>query len=466
MKCRFEEVESRVLEAIRPSIEERVEVSRISNIIIREVREGLEKARVKAEVEVEGSVAKDTWLSGEWDLDIFVLFPPSYTLEFIEGEGLEIISNSLSRFEIRRAYAEHPYLQVRVGEAWVDVVPAFKIEDPRMCKSTVDRTPHHTRYVRSKLREDQKDDVRLLKKFMKGIGVYGAEVRVSGFSGYLVELLIIRYGSFRRVLEEASKWKPPVLIDIEGYYDDAGRAFKKFKNPMILIDPVDPGRNVASAVSLTSLSKFIAASQHYLESPSLKFFGLEEKKYGLGEVEELLESRGTGLLFIVTKCPDLHPDILWGEVKRTLEGLRRLLENWGFKVIDYDGWCGEGRLVLIFELESLELPVGELRVGPKIYMRGGSLRFLKKHLEDRGTIAGPYISGDRWWVVKRRRYRDATKLVAERWREASIAPDIFKVFESGFRICIGGEVLSVIKSDDFVDFLGRFLCKKPSWLLG
>jgi tRNA adenylyltransferase (EC 2.7.7.25) len=54
--------------------------------------------------------------------------------------------------------------------------------------------------VISNLHREQKDEVRLLKKFMKGIGVYGAEIKVKGFSGYVAELLVYFYDSFRNVL--------------------------------------------------------------------------------------------------------------------------------------------------------------------------------------------------------------------------------------------------------------------------
>jgi tRNA nucleotidyltransferase (CCA-adding enzyme) len=44
-------------------------------------------------------------------------------------------------------------------------------------------------------------EVRLLKKFMKGTGVYGAEIKIGGFSGYLCELLILKYRSFAQTIE-------------------------------------------------------------------------------------------------------------------------------------------------------------------------------------------------------------------------------------------------------------------------
>ena len=42
---------------------------------------------------------------------------------------------------------------------------------------------------------------------MKGVGVYGAEIRVGGFSGYLCELLTLSFGSFTDILKAVSDWK-------------------------------------------------------------------------------------------------------------------------------------------------------------------------------------------------------------------------------------------------------------------
>jgi tRNA nucleotidyltransferase (CCA-adding enzyme) len=61
--------------------------------------------------------------------------------------------------------------------------------------SATDRTPF-IHYVKKRLGKTLQDDVRLLKKFMQGIKVYGAEIKTGGFSGYLCELLILHYGSF------------------------------------------------------------------------------------------------------------------------------------------------------------------------------------------------------------------------------------------------------------------------------
>ena len=92
--------------------------------------------------------------------------------------------------------------------------PCYKIEDASQKLSAVDRTPLHTKYVKENLKENQKSDVRLFKQFLRGISCYGAEAEIEGFSGYLCEILVIKYKNFKGLIENASKWKDLSLIHI------------------------------------------------------------------------------------------------------------------------------------------------------------------------------------------------------------------------------------------------------------
>ena len=102
----------------------------------------------------------------------------------------------------------------------------------------------------------REDDVLLLKQFMKGIGVYGSELKVGGFSGYLAELLVLCYGSFAGVLQAAIRLEA-------GNVHRPGRASgkKTHDEPLVVVDPVDPNRNVAAALTLDKMFQFAAASR-------------------------------------------------------------------------------------------------------------------------------------------------------------------------------------------------------------
>ena len=104
---------------------------------------------------------------------------------------------------------------LKIGGFEVDLVPCYALPDASRIRSAVDRTPFHTRFVLSSLDDVKRGQVLLLKQFMKGIGVYGAEAKVQGFSGYLTELLIIKYGDLLNVLRAASGWRPGTVMDMD-----------------------------------------------------------------------------------------------------------------------------------------------------------------------------------------------------------------------------------------------------------
>ena len=54
---------------------------------------------------------------------------------------------------------------------------------------------------------------------MRGVGVSGAALTVGGFSGYLCELLVILFGSFEGVLEDAASWGDGAVFVFEGTPD-------------------------------------------------------------------------------------------------------------------------------------------------------------------------------------------------------------------------------------------------------
>ena len=95
---------------------------------------------------------------------------------------------------------------------------------------------------------------------------YGSELRTQGFSGYLTELLIIHYGSFENTVRAASSWKPGQEIDIMQHSEIEQR------DSFVIVDPTDPKRNVAAALSLDNFCMFIDCCREFLKSPGLKFF--------------------------------------------------------------------------------------------------------------------------------------------------------------------------------------------------
>src|SRR3990172_11532344 len=239
--------EARILRKILPSADEDRRIREVVREILRTLEPRIAAKGLHAKPLLVRSVAKGVHLTGT-EIDIFVAFPPDTPRDVLEREGLafgDILERPV------RMYAEHPYTRGWYGGFEVEIVPCYRITDASQRMSAVDRTPLHVDYVLGHLSDERTTDVRLLKAWAEGIGVYGAEAKVRGFSGYLCELLVIHYGTFHGVLDAARSWKPPIVIEL------GTPAARQFSEPLVVVDPVDGNRNVASAVSAEQLATFV-----------------------------------------------------------------------------------------------------------------------------------------------------------------------------------------------------------------
>ncbi len=367
------------------------------------VQRGLEARGARdVAVEVGGSVAKGTWLPGQRDIDIFVVVPRGYPRRFVERDVVDMVIDVAAENGIEWAmkYADHPYVTLLHGGFEVDVVPCYRVEWGERPITAADRSPLHTRYVASRLNDDQKADVRVLKAFLKGIGVYGAEIKVEGFSGYLAELLIISHGTFTGLLSRVSReWRPyGVYVDIEGAYPPE-ELRGRFRAPLVVVDPVDPGRNAASAVSEQSLGIFIFAARNFLRDPAIEYF-------------KPTDEAGTPYFDVPTLVVEMRypqgesPDVVWGAIKRAANIIARKLEECEFKVYHHAAWTDESTVIyLAFTLENDVMPEYQLHEGPPVYSEASD-RFVEKYLA-LTDVVGPYAHMGRWYVIRRRRYRSA-----------------------------------------------------------
>src|SRR6058998_4240497 len=170
-----------VAKKVVPSMAERERMSQLSERLKDQVQNILNKTGIGGNVSIQGSFARDTWLSGEADLDIFAAFPPTMDRREWTEKVLPAVRNGIEAKTIDR-YAEHPYLEFHIEGIRINVVPCYAVEKGQW-KSATDRTPYHTEYMREHLTLEMRLEARLLKKFLKGMRSYGAEIRVGGFSG-------------------------------------------------------------------------------------------------------------------------------------------------------------------------------------------------------------------------------------------------------------------------------------------
>src|SRR5208283_2040474 len=298
----MQEITEQVLRKITPTKEDRAKVDAITGEIEQKVALACKQEGVPAIVRVEGSVAKHTWLSENPDIDIFMRLPTSIPRKNLGDIGLKIAKKAAGGYEQIERFAEHPYLQIIVDGYRVDIVPCYDAK-PGEWQSATDRTPYHTDYIKKHLSTPLLGEVRLLKRFMQGTGVYGAEIKVGGFSGYLCELLIMKYGSFAGAVEAFAHYTKRVVVDIENYYADRQNELSLlFPEPLVIIDPVDKGRNVASAVQPEKLYVFVGAARAFLKKPDAAFFyPPKTQALPVESLKSQIESLGSPIVFLAVE---------------------------------------------------------------------------------------------------------------------------------------------------------------------
>jgi tRNA nucleotidyltransferase (CCA-adding enzyme) len=455
-----------VLSLIVPDGEDRERVRGFRLRVERELTERLVNADFRAVAEVHGSAARETWLAGEWDVDVFVILDGGYGREVLP-EILGVVKEYVGEGWVE-AYAEHPYVKADVSGFSVEFIPCFRVDPGEGLVSSTDRTPLHTEFVKDRLIPGMRDEVRLLKKFMKGVGVYGAEVKVGGFSGYLCELLVIHLGSFEAVLERAATWERGETLDPLGG-SDVMALRERFGDPLIVPDPVDPGRNVASAVSETSFWTLTAAARAFLTEPKRVFFFPEEAQVDVHRLLEDVRGRDYSLLFVVVEDGDVEvPDVLWGQLQKSLKAISGFLGVADFQVMRSTVWSDEAsRHVLVFELEEAVLPGVVRRMGPPVRMEDSSQRFVEAHAGTDDTVSGPWIEGERWLVEVRRPEPEARRLLAQALedggRDIGVSRGIGERMRRGFSVLVGDEIDEYLDAE-FAIFLDGFLRGRPGWL--
>jgi tRNA nucleotidyltransferase (CCA-adding enzyme) len=461
----------RILEKITPKKEEYAKINALGRELEQKITVACQQEGIEAIVRVEGSIAKDTWLSENPDIDIFIRLPTSIPRKNLGDVGLKIAKKAARGAEQLERFAEHPYLEIFMDGYRVDIVPCYDAK-PGEWQSATDRTPYHTNYIKTHLGKELRGEVRLLKKLMQGINVYGAEIKVGGFSGYLCELLIMKYGSFAQTIRAFAEYNRRVVIDIEGFYEDReNELIRLFSEPLVIIDPVDKGRNVASAVQPQKLYTFIGAARAFLKKPSEAFFYPPKPKILSAEaLNSQLGNRGSSIVFLIIGELNAVPDVLWGQLYRSKRSLRTLLELSDYKVLKDTVWSNEKSLsVFVFELEEQVLPDVKKHFGPPLEREAECEKYLAKYTKSEQVISGPYIENGHWMVNLPRKTNDAVELLkgklADGGKNAGVAELVARSIKKNLKVLINGEVLEVYEGNmDFAEFLTDFLYGKPFWL--
>jgi tRNA nucleotidyltransferase (CCA-adding enzyme) len=409
-----------------PTEQEEIKMRKLSDLVLQQVKEEAAKHPQVVSVELGGSYAKGTWLKGQMDVDIFVKFKNETDEKTFEDIGKQIGFSSLKKYKPYVRYSEHPYVEAEVDKTQVNVVPCYDVEKGRW-KSAADRSSFHTRFISETFDQTKKDEVRMLKKFLKGMGVYGAEIAIEGFGGYVAEVLIYHYGSFISVLEAASNFTQGQVI---------GNPTKKFETDLVLIDPIDSNRNLGTAISPQNVGKFILAARAFLKKPSMTFFN--------GKTKVVSTKNLKNVIIVKFNYKWRSPDIIWGQVKRATTALSGQLELGGFDVLRKTAITDEkSEAAMIFLLRLLTIEKFLVKNGPDIYRKSDSENFIAKNSKNMLTWIdenGKVLS------MQEREFHDAKKfmefLLKKNLTTSGIPSGIIPDIRRGVRVLYGNVPVS------------------------
>ncbi len=397
-----ERLREKVLEKFYPGEEELEETHEKYEKIA-----GFIKEEFSLETHFAGSSSRKTCMKGDRDIDIFVLFSEDTGRKELENHGLEVGKKVFEEFngEYRIEYAEHPYTRGEINGHEVEIVPCYDVEKGEI-KSAVDRTPHHSRWIDENLSEEQRKDVVMLKVFLRAEEIYGSSLKTRGFSGYLSEVLIAEYGSFENLVEAASSWNETEIIDPEGHHERLPQELEeKFENDnLVVIDPVDPDRNVASVLSRENYSRFIYRCWRFRQNPGIHFFEEEEYEYTEFGLKQEIDKRAEFLVLEFENPEDVE-DIVYPQMRKAMRRLEQVLGKQDFRIFESGFHIGD-KTRIFFEMER-ELPEIEEIKGPKVF-----------HGEDHlaqfsGKYDNIFVKDDRLYAKVEREYTDAKNLLQD-----------------------------------------------------
>jgi tRNA nucleotidyltransferase (CCA-adding enzyme) len=407
-----------------PSKEEEERLGRIAELVLKRT-----EAASKAHPEVRGAVlggsfAKGTWVPGEADLDVFVKFAPEVGEETFERVALEIGDMATKGYPKGKKYAQHPYTEATVEGVKVNVVACYDVLPPHW-KSAADRSPFHVELVR-KADPGLRAQIRALKKFMKSVGVYGAEIEVQGFSGYAAEVLAMRLGSVASVL----------------------RAFAEssFPSPFVLSDPVDGSRDLARAISREKLGRMTLASRGFLRRPSMAYFRGMKGKFRPAVRDSLVA--------VVFTHRRLSEDTLWGELKRTLAHFAAHAEGRGFEIARSMAASDDSlSSAFLFVPVASALPRFEVRLGPETARVDDTREFLAKN---RARAMLSWVGGDgRARILQKREHTEFVpflkKVVADPLSSVGASAEMAKGIRKTGRVLEGGALRKYASSKKWLE---------------
>ncbi len=362
---------ARVLEQYAFSSAQLKKVETSINEVLTAIRNQLKKHHIDAEVMLGGSAAKGTFINHDFDCDVFVRFQYRYVSENIS----DLLEKILKHFKPKRVHGSRDYFQFIFKKIPFEIIPVLKVQDPKNAVNITDMSPLHVAWVKKHMTPQLRKEIILAKLFCKAQGLYGAESYINGFSGHVFDILIIYYSSFLKLLKASQEWKLRQVIDVEKHNTASQLNASKIA-PLIIIDPMQPERNAAAALSEEKFICFKKGSSAFLKKPSLEFF--IPKHF---DIDQLKKQAGKNALFVFYVLGFTgKEDVIGAKILKVFEHFNKHLRLHEFVVL-VSGWefdkKQKAKMWFIIRKETRSKTIEQR--GPPLTAKIGCEQFKKKH---------------------------------------------------------------------------------------
>ena len=389
-----------------PSKAEQASIDSAVKLVLASVTKEIKRQRLAAKIKVGGSAAKGTWLPGLSDIDFFIIFDYNKFYRFdkkISDHAEKVLKKV---FPIQRVRGSRDYFAVKYKKYDLEFVPVLDISKKQKAMNVTDFSPLHVNWVLKKAKN--KDQVRVTKQFLKAAGVYGAESYISGLSGHVVDVLVAHYKTFDSFLRRVSKWPDFVVLDPAKHYRGKKEILQelnpsKTTGPLILVDPIEPGRNAAAALGKEKFNLLITVCKKFLSKPSIEFF-----KEKFITVKDLAGKKRARTLVVFTSSLGRGKiDVMGAKKKKIFETLQKSFAEEDFIPTEAN-WQFQSKQVSMVPAERVQL--GNNKALFWFYFSPKALSKTRSHMGPPLSVGKKHLDGfKKAWkgnkiTIKKKRY--------------------------------------------------------------
>lgn len=406
-----------VLSKIKPTELEHEEFTKTANKLLNKVKRCAKKLDIICLPYIGGSFGKGTYLKGNSDVDIFMRFDKSY-----DDSKLSIFLEAIlveSKIKFKKQKGSRDYFSgsfgPKVSRIEFELVPNRFVSKKSEAVNSTDLSPLHVEYLklREKENESLSDEIRLAKQFFKVKGLYGAESYINGFSGHVIDILIMVYGSLEKLLEVGKTWEESTFLDINSNYNSFEEAVSVLgddkNSSLVIIDPIIPDRNAARAISSENYARFLLVCNRISKLSSLDF---EIVRRDFNEVIAAHKSfcKTNNLKPVVYKISfsvsGESEDIVGSKLKKIFGKVETYFDSLDFRIFNSEFFIDikAGVAIFAYDFEKISLPNVRVLKGPKTFMTDA----IKSFLKGRDNY---FIKEDRICVYDNRRVKDLSEVV-------------------------------------------------------